>query len=49
MIRHGEIMNLFQKGNYLLHSGLTSDFKIECDALSDKSLELGKPIKSEWV
>lgn len=27
-------MNLFQRGNFTLHSGATRDWKIECDALS---------------
>jgi len=32
-------MNLFQKGNIILSSGQKSDFKIECDALTDKDWE----------
>jgi len=33
------IANLFQKKNLILNSGLSSDFKIECDALTDKDIE----------
>lgn len=32
-------MNLFQRGNFTLHSGKQSDFKIECDALTDDDWE----------
>ena len=32
-------MNLFQKQNIELHSGQQSDFKIECDALTDEDWE----------
>lgn len=32
-------MNLFMKGDIVLSSGFTSDFKIECDALTDDDLE----------
>ncbi len=32
-------MNLFQTGEFTLHSGGVSDFKIECDALTEKDLE----------
>ena len=28
-------MSLFQKGEFLLHSGESSNFKIDCDALTD--------------
>lgn len=31
-------MNLFQSGIFHLHSGETSDFKIDCDALTDDDL-----------
>jgi orotate phosphoribosyltransferase len=30
--------NLFQKGEFSLSSGLKSDFKIECDALTDEDI-----------
>lgn len=30
--------NLFSLGNYVLHSGVQSDFKIDCDALRYKDL-----------
>lgn len=32
-------MNLFQKTNIKLSSGIQSDFKIECDALTEKDWE----------
>lgn len=32
-------MNLFQKGEIILSSGIKSDFKIECDALTDADIE----------
>lgn len=32
-------MNLFTKQNITLHSGKQSDFKIECDALTDEDWE----------
>ena len=32
-------MNLFQRGDITLHSGGKSDFKIECDALTDEDVE----------
>lgn len=32
-------MNLFNKGEVTLSSGLISDFKIDCDALSDEDIE----------
>lgn len=31
-------MNLFQTGAFTLHSGQTSTFKIDCDALTDEDL-----------
>lgn len=31
--------SLFQHGNFLLHSGDTTSFKIDCDALSDDDIE----------
>jgi len=31
--------NLFQKGNFVLSSGVHSVFKIECDALTDEDME----------
>lgn len=34
--RQGEIMNLFRSGDFTLHSGGMSTWKIDCDALSDK-------------
>lgn len=32
-------MNLFQLGNFQLHSGQTSNFKIDCDSLTDSDIE----------
>ena len=32
-------MNIFQTGLYTLHSGEESNFKIECDNLTDDDLE----------
>ena len=32
-------MNLFQRSDIILHSGGRSDFKIECDGLTDKDLK----------
>lgn len=32
-------MNLFQKVDVILNSGRKSDFKIECDALTDEDIE----------
>ena len=32
-------LNLFQTGKFKLHSGKTSNFKINCDALTDDDLE----------
>lgn len=32
-------MNLFQTGKFELHSGGTSDFKIDCDALTDEDIK----------
>ncbi len=32
-------MNLFIKKDWVMHSGKKSDFKIECDALTDEDLE----------
>lgn len=32
-------MTLFQKVNIILNSGRASDFKIECDALTDEDIE----------
>lgn len=40
-------MNLFQTGNFKLHSGKTSNFKIECDALTDEDLETFAKLISE--
>lgn len=31
-------MNLFQIGDFTLHSGLGSNYKIDCDALSDSDI-----------
>jgi len=32
-------MSLFQQGNFTLSSGQKSNFKIDCDALTDKDIE----------
>lgn len=32
-------MNLFETGDYILHSGQKTNFKIECDALTDEDIE----------
>ena len=32
-------MTLFQLGDFVLHSGVSSNFKIDCDALSDEDWE----------
>lgn len=32
-------MNLFEQGNFILHSGQKTNFKIECDALTDKDIK----------
>ena len=32
-------MSLFQSGNFTLHSGQQSDFKIDCDTLTDEDWE----------
>jgi len=32
-------MNLFQFGDFSLHSGSKSKWKIECDALTDEDVE----------
>jgi orotate phosphoribosyltransferase len=32
-------MNLFQSGDFTLHSGEKSNFKIDCDALTDADIE----------
>lgn len=32
-------MNLFQRGDFVLSSGLNSALKIDCDALSDEDIE----------
>ena len=31
--------DLFQRGDFMLHSGARSDFKIDCDALTDTDLD----------
>jgi len=32
-------MNLFSKGDFRLHSGIESDWKIDCDALTDEDIK----------
>src|SRR6266498_867516 len=32
-------MNLFQKGDFSLHSGKSSEFKIDCDSLTDEDID----------
>lgn len=32
-------MNLFQSGNFVLSSGSRSDFRIDCDALTDEDIK----------
>ena len=32
-------MSLFQRGKFQLHSGDVSDFKIDCDALTDEDID----------
>jgi len=32
-------MSLFEKKDWIMHSGEKSDFKLECDALTDEDLE----------
>ncbi len=32
-------MNLFETGEFILHSGQKTNFKIECDALTDEDIE----------
>lgn len=34
------MISLFRSGSFLLHAGGTSDFKIDCDALSDKDIKV---------
>lgn len=41
--------NLFQTGKFSLHSGLSADFKIECDALSDTDIQTLAHIGSHMV
>ena len=42
-------MNLFNIGNFKLHSGKESNFKINCDALSDEDIEsLAKIISKKY-
>lgn len=40
-------MNLFQNGEFSLHSGEVSNFKIECDALTPADLETFAKLISE--
>ncbi len=42
-------MNLFQSGEFSLHSGETSNFKIECDALTDVDLETFAKLISDKI
>lgn len=42
-------MSLFQLGNFTLHSGQQSDFKIDCDALTGKDWDaLASLVKSRF-
>ena len=42
-------MNLFQLGNFVLHSGQQSSFKIECDALTEQGWEtMAAVIANNW-
>lgn len=42
-------MNLFKNGNFTLHSGAQSNYKIDCDALTDKDLETLALIAQDYV
>ncbi len=43
-------MNLFQSGQFKLHSGEETDFKIECDALTDEDwATLAQVIRKRFV
>jgi len=42
-------MNLFQLGNFILHSGKQSRWKIDCDAFTDEDYEtLAWIVAKEW-
>ena len=41
-------MSLFQRGNFQLHSGEWSWWKIECDELTDEDLEVLAAIIAGW-
>lgn len=42
-------MNLFQHGDFTLHSGARSNFKIDCDALTDEDIDSIARIIVKWL